>query len=94
MKYIIALFLFISTSAQAQCFVINGLVQCQAIDYRMDYNSPKLIDQNGNYRGNLNGNQYDPNSVSNPYGRYGSKYSPDSINNPYAPINQFYIQSR
>jgi hypothetical protein len=33
--------------------------------------------------GNLNGNQYDPDSTSNPYGRYGSKYSPDSINNPY-----------
>jgi hypothetical protein len=35
------------------------------------------------YLGNLNANSYDPNSVSNPYGRYGSPYSPDSINNPY-----------
>ena len=34
-------------------------------------------------RGNLNSNQYDPNSVANPYGRYGSPYSQDSINNPY-----------
>ena len=38
----------------------------------------------GKYLGNLNGNQYDPNSVNNPYGQYGSRYSPDSINNPYA----------
>jgi hypothetical protein len=35
------------------------------------------------YLGNLSANPYDPNSVSNPYGRYGSPYSPDSINNPY-----------
>ena len=33
--------------------------------------------------GRLSDNPYDPESVSNPYGRYGSKYSPDSINNPY-----------
>lgn len=46
-------------------------------------NTPKLYDQNGNYRGKLSTNPYDPDSVSNPYGRYGSKYSPDSINNPY-----------
>lgn len=28
-------------------------------------------------------NKYDPDSTSNPYGRYGSPYSPDSVNNPY-----------
>lgn len=45
---------------------------------------PILVDpQSGKYLGNLNSNQYDPNSVSNPYGQYGSKYSADSINNPY-----------
>ena len=37
----------------------------------------------GKYLGNLNANEYDPNSVSNPYGRYGSPYSADSVNNPY-----------
>jgi hypothetical protein len=31
----------------------------------------------------LNANPYDPNSVSNPYGKYGSPYSPYSIHNPY-----------
>lgn len=45
---------------------------------------PILVDPStGKYLGNVNANQYDPNSVSNPYGRYGSRYSPDSINNPY-----------
>lgn len=51
---------------------------------------PALIDQNGNYRGNLSSNPYDPNSTSNPYGRYGSQYSPDSINNPYTPKTPTY----
>jgi len=35
------------------------------------------------YLGQLSSNPYDPDSVSNPYGRYGSPYSSDSINNPY-----------
>jgi hypothetical protein len=86
MKIIAALLLLISINAQAQCYTVNNRIYCQQ-DYRNDYNSPKLYDQNGNYRGNLNGNQYDPNSISNPYGQYGSKYSPNSINNPYSNIN-------
>ena len=45
--------------------------------------APRLYDQQGNYRGNLSANPYDPDSTSNPYGRYGSPYSPDSINNSY-----------
>jgi hypothetical protein len=45
--------------------------------------SPILIDQKtGHYLGNLNTNRDDPDSVSNPHGRYGSKTSEDSINNP------------
>jgi hypothetical protein len=45
--------------------------------------SPIIVAPDGTYLGNLNSNQYDPNSVSNPYGQYGSRYSPNSINNPY-----------
>ena len=45
--------------------------------------SPYLVSPDGQYVGNLNSNQYDPNSVANPYGQYGSPYSPNSINNPY-----------
>ena len=48
-----------------------------------DSNSPKLYDNQGGYHGNINNNPYDPNSVANPYGRYGSPYSPDSTRNPY-----------
>ena len=58
--------------------VVMGATTAQA------QNSPYLVDPNsGKYLGNLNSNRYDPNSVANPYGRYGSRYSPDSINNPY-----------
>ena len=44
---------------------------------------PRLYDQQGHYRGKLSTNPYDPDSTSNPYGRYGSPFSQDSINNPY-----------
>jgi len=44
--------------------------------------SPYLVDaRTGKYLGNLNNNPLDPNSVSNPLGRYGSPLSADSINN-------------
>jgi hypothetical protein len=46
--------------------------------------APKIIAQDGTYLGKLSDNRYDPDSVSNPYGRYGSPYSPTSINNPYS----------
>jgi hypothetical protein len=45
--------------------------------------SPAVFSTDGEYLGNVNNNRYDPNSVANPYGRYGSKYSSESINNPY-----------
>jgi len=45
---------------------------------------PVLVDPDtGKPLGTLSDNPYDPDSTSNPYGRYGSRYSPDSINNPY-----------
>jgi hypothetical protein len=46
-------------------------------------NAPKLFDRQGNDRGRLSANPYDPESTSNPYGRYGSPHSPDSVNNPH-----------
>jgi len=54
-----------------------------AFDFRTGANSPHIVAPDGRYLGNLNSNRFDPDSVSNPYGRFGSKYSPDSINNPY-----------
>jgi len=83
MKLILALLLAVSFNADARCFNGEWDIYCGP-DYRGDGDSPIIIDQFGDYRGNLNGNKYDPNSISNPYGRYGSKYSPDSLNNPYA----------
>lgn len=62
----------------------SGIVFAQyGNPYGNDYNSNKVYGADGKYEGNLNDNQFDPNSVSNPYGRYGSQYSPDSVNNPY-----------
>ena len=49
-----------------------------------------LYANDGKYLGEMNSNQYDPNSTSNPYGRYGSQYSPDSINNPYGTYGSQY----
>jgi len=52
---------------------------------------PILVDrQTGKYLGNLSSNQYDQNSTSNPFGRYGSQYSNDSINNPYGQYGSEY----
>ena len=36
------------------------------------------------YLGNLSANEFDPNSVANPYGA-GSPFKPDSINNQFSP---------
>lgn len=81
---ILATLLLVSISAQAECRNVANNFFCEPDFFRRDRNSPIVIDQNGNFRGNLNGNPFDPNSISNPYGRYGSPYSPESINNPYA----------
>ena len=48
-----------------------------------------LYTDDGEYRGNANNNQFDPNSTSNPFGRYGSRFSSDSINNPYGAGSQY-----
>jgi hypothetical protein len=50
---------------------------------------PRLYDQQGTYRGNLSTNQFDPDSTSNPYGRYGNPYSPDSLNNQFGAGNPY-----
>ncbi len=43
-----------------------------------------LYASDGTYLGNMSANKYDPNSISNPYGKYGSPYSATSMNNPYS----------
>lgn len=44
-------------------------------------NGPAIYAPDGTYLGRLNNNQFDPDSVSNQFGRYGSQFSPYSINN-------------
>lgn len=51
--------------------------------------APRIYDYRGKYRGKLSDNRYDPDSISNPYGRYGNKYSTDSIHNPYIIGNDY-----
>lgn len=55
--------------------------------YGNDSNSYQLYSPSGRYMGNLNDNRFDPNSISNRFGRYGNRFSPDSINNPYHYLN-------
>ena len=45
------------------------------------------------YLGKLSTNPYNPDSTSNPYGRYGSKYSPDFINNKYGAGSPYKVDS-
>lgn len=53
------------------------------------YSGAKVYNSRGEFGGNLNSNRYDPDSVSNPYGRYGSRFSPDSMNNKYGAGSRF-----
>ena len=51
--------------------------------------APRLYDREGNYRGRLSANPYDPDSTSNPFGRYGNPFSSESVNNPFGAGNPF-----
>ncbi len=65
--------------------------------------APELFDQDGNNRGWLSTNRYDPDSLSDPFrryenpfgryknlfGRYGNSYSPDSLNYTYGAGNRY-----
>jgi hypothetical protein len=79
-------FFKISIAIFASMVVMLSMASAQQYGnpYGNDSNSNKVYAPNGEFRGNLNDNRYDPNSVSNPYGTYGSKYSSKSLNNPYA----------
>lgn len=55
--------------------------------------APSIFSTDGEYLGTLSANRYDPNSVANPYGKYGSPYSPESINNPYGEYGNPYSPS-
>ncbi|NQY78999.1 MAG: hypothetical protein HRT47_01680 [Candidatus Caenarcaniphilales bacterium] len=71
---------------------------------KADLNTYDLYANDGTYLGNTSNNQYDPNSINNPYGKYGSSYSMNSIRNQYgqygsrysstSPNNQFSTPGR
>jgi hypothetical protein len=69
---------------------VFGTVAFFAIADPYTMSAPRLYSSDGNYLGRLSANPYDPDSVSNPYGRFGSPYSPTSINNPYSPYGSPY----
>lgn len=56
-------------------------------------NPPVIYSASGTYLGELSQNRYAPNSISNPYGRYGSRYSPYSVNNPYSRYGRYSTQT-
>ena len=47
--------------------MLGFTVSAQAQDYRNSSNSPHIYSSQGEYLGNLNNNQYDPNSVARTY---------------------------
>jgi hypothetical protein len=61
------------------------LVACAAVAFAAPASaqSPRLYAADGTFLGNVNNNQFDPNSISNPFGQYGSQFSPNSINNQF-----------
>lgn len=87
MKYILLIALIIASNSYA-CNYGQPCYQTPQQGYNAA--STPQVYSHGKYLGNLNNNQYDPNSVSNPYGKYGSEYSPDSINNPYGKYGSEY----
>jgi len=59
------------------------------VRYGERYANPPRLYSGGRYLGELSSDRYAPDSVSNPYGRFGSRYSSESINNPYSPYGQY-----
>lgn len=60
--------------------------------YVSPYANPPRLYSGGSYIGELSANRYAPDSVSNPYGRYGSRYSAESINNTHGPYGRYRTQ--
>jgi len=61
-----------------------GVFCLSSMAYGIDtkqYLDVRLYAEDGTYLGKVNNNRNDPESISNPYGKYGSKDSPTSINN-------------
>jgi len=66
----------------------DALYRLQALASRYETTPPRLY-SGGRFIGELSEDRYAPDSVSNPYDRFGSRYSPDSVNNPYGPNGKY-----
>ena len=64
--------------------LVSTAVQAQVTDFRNSTNSPRIYSPRGEYLGNLNSNQFDPNSVSNQFGA-GNPFRGNGVNNPFSP---------
>ena len=68
---------------------VCGLSQQRIRDCSRSVHGHCGLDQQGNYRGKLSANPYDPDSTRNQFGRYGSPFSPDSMNNQFGAGSPF-----
>lgn len=75
-------------------FVALAMTTTSALawDFRDSSNSPKLYAPDGTYLGNLNNNQFDPNSINNQFGQYGNRFNPNSVKNPFGQYGNPYSQ--
>lgn len=86
-----SLVMFLLVLFAVPCFAQDGLV-APYVRYSERYSNPPKLYSGGTYLGELSANRYAPDSISNPYGRFGSRYSPTSVNNPYSPYGQYRTQ--
>lgn len=84
--------LFSAPSYSQDIYDYNHRGGYERFSSRHELNPPKLYSGDGTYLGELSQNKYDPDSVSNRYGRFGSRYSPTSVNNPYSPWGRYRTQ--
>jgi hypothetical protein len=62
----------------------------EELNRRLSRRETFLVGSDGTFLGQLSTNSYAPESISNPYGRFGSKYSSTSIWNPYGTYGSKY----
>ena len=61
----------------------SGLYGCAGSGMaQVDGGPPMVFAPDGKYLGDLDGNPYNRNSISNPYGKYGTPYG-NTVTNPY-----------
>lgn len=73
------------------CFTTKyNVMTTEELNRRLLRRETFLVGSDGTFLGLLSTNSYVPESISNPYGRFGSKYSSTSIWNPYGTYGSKY----